>query len=75
MDDSKLAVHETEIKRLQKDMDRLVEDMDEIKKSIYDISKTLAEAKGGWQVFMVLGTLGAAIGAAAGWFVEQLMNK
>ena len=75
MDEATLAVHDTEIKHLQKDMDKLVEDVEEIKKSLYDISHTLAEAKGGWRIFMILGTLGATIGAAAGWFFENFTSK
>lgn len=74
-DISKLAVHDNEIKHLQKDMDKLVEDMEEIKKSIIEINKILAEAKGGWHMLMVLGGLGAAVGAAVGWFIQQFVSK
>lgn len=74
-DTSKIAVHDAEIKHLQKDMDKLVEDMEEIKKAVNEINKTLAEAKGGWHMLMVLGGLGAAVGAAVGWFVEQFVSK
>jgi len=72
---SKIAVHDTEIKHLQKDMDKLVEDMEEIKKTIGEINKILAEAKGGWHMLMVLGGLGAAVGTAIGWFIEQSVSK
>jgi len=74
-DDNVVAVHDAEIKRLQKDMDKLVEDMEAIKESLHSISITLAEAKGGWHMFIVLGTLGAAVGAACGWVVEQFLPK
>ena len=72
---AKIAVHDTEIKHLQKDMDKLVEDMEEIKKTIGEINKILAEAKGGWHMLMVLGGLGAAVGATFGWFIEQFVGK
>ena len=76
MDDQiKLAVHENEIKHLQTDMDKLVKDMEELKASIAEISKTLSEAKGGWQVLMVMGGLGVAIGSAIGWAVAYFSGK
>jgi len=76
MDDQiKLAVHENEIKHLQTDMDKLVRDMEELKASIAEISKTLSEAKGGWQVLMVMGGLGVAIGSAIGWAVTYFSGK
>ena len=76
MDDQiKLAVHENEIKHLQTDMDKLVKDMEELKTSIAEIGKTLAEAKGGWQVLMVMGGLGAAIGSVMGWAFEHFSGK
>jgi prefoldin subunit 5 len=76
MDDQiKLAVHENEIKHLQTDMDKLVKDMEELKASIAEISKTLAEAKGGWQVLMVMGGIGAAFGSVVGWAIEHFSGK
>ena len=57
-----LAVHETEIKHLQADMDKLVADMDDIKKTLNNINNTLAEAKGGWKVLMMLGGAGGVLG-------------
>ena len=76
MDDQiKLAVHENEIKHLQTDMDKLVKDMEELKTSVAEIGKTLAEAKGGWQVLMVMAGLGAAIGSVMGWAFEHFSGK
>jgi prefoldin subunit 5 len=66
-----LAVHETEIKHLQADMDRLVADMDDIKKTLNDINTTLAEARGGWRILMMVGGAGGALGA----ILTQFANK
>lgn len=66
-----LAVHETEIKHLQADMDKLVNDMDDIKKTLSEINTTLAEARGGWRVLMMVGGAGGALGAV----ITQLAHK
>jgi prefoldin subunit 5 len=66
-----LAVHETEIKHLQADMDKLVSDMDDIKKTLAEINTTLAEARGGWRILMMVGGAGGALGA----LVTQYANK
>ena len=66
-----LAVHETEIKHLQADMDKLVNDMDDIKKTLSEINNTLAEARGGWRVLMMVGGAGGALGAV----ITQLAHK
>jgi prefoldin subunit 5 len=69
-----LAVHETEIKHLQADMDRLVADMDDIKKTLNDINSTLAEARGGWKVLMMVGGAGGALGALVTQFAHKLFG-
>jgi prefoldin subunit 5 len=69
-----LAVHETEIKHLQADMDRLVADMDDIKKTLNDINTTLAEARGGWRVLMMVGGAGGALGAILTHFANKLFG-
>lgn len=66
-----LAVHETEIKHLQDDMDKLIYDMDSIKKTLSEINTTLAEARGGWKVLMMVGGAGGALGA----IVTQFAHK
>jgi prefoldin subunit 5 len=70
-----LAVHETEIKHLQADMDKLVADMDDIKKTLNNINNTLAEAKGGWKVLMMLGGAGGVLGSAVTYFVQHWLGK
>jgi hypothetical protein len=70
-----LAVHETEIKHLQADMDRLVQDMDDIKKTLNNINATLAEARGGWKVLMMLGGAGGVLGSTITYFIQQWIGK
>ena len=69
-----LAVHETEIKHLQADMDRLVADMDDIKKTLNSINTTLAEARGGWKVLMMVGGAGGALGALVTQFAHKVFG-
>lgn len=77
-----LAVHETEIKHMQADMDRLVQDMEDLKKNIKEIENTLnsinttlAEARGGWRVLMMLGGAGGVLGSALTYVVNQWLGK
>lgn len=70
-----LAVHETEIKHLQADMDKLVEDMEDIKKTLNAINNTLAEAKGGWKVLMMLGGAGGVLGSAVTYVIQEWIGK
>lgn len=70
-----LAVHETEIKHLQADMDKLVQDMESIKATLNNINNTLAEAKGGWKVLMMLGGAGGVLGSAVTYFVQHWLGK
>ena len=70
-----LAVHETEIKHLQADMDKLVQDMEDIKKTLNAINATLAEARGGWKVLMMLGGAGGVLGSTITYFVQHWLGK
>jgi prefoldin subunit 5 len=70
-----LAVHETEIKHLQADMDKLVADMESIKTTLNNINSTLAEARGGWKVLMMLGGAGGVLGSAVTYFIQQWVGK
>jgi prefoldin subunit 5 len=70
-----LAVHETEIKHLQADMDRLVADMESIKTTLNNINSTLAEARGGWKVLMMLGGAGGVLGSAVTYAIQQWVGK
>jgi Na+/H+ antiporter NhaB len=55
-------------------MDRLVADMDDIKKTLNDINSTLAEARGGWKVLMMVGGAGGALGAVVTQFAHKLFG-
>jgi len=69
-----LAVHETEIKHLQADMDKLVTDMDDIKKTLAEINTTLAEARGGWKILMMVGGAGGALGAVVTQYAHKVFG-
>jgi prefoldin subunit 5 len=70
-----LAVHETEIKHLQDDMDRVVRDIDEIKKAVADIQKTLSEAKGGWKTMMAVAGFASAVTGVLAFILHYLTGK
>lgn len=70
-----LAVHETEIKHLQADMDKMVADMEAIKASLNQINQTLSEAKGGWRVLLMLGGAGGVLGSAITQFMQHWIGK
>ena len=70
-----LAVHETEIKHLQADMDKMVADMEAIKTSLNQINQTLSEAKGGWRVLMMLGGAGGVLGSAVTQIIQHWLGK
>ena len=70
-----LAVHETEIKHLQADMDKLVQDMESIKVTLNAINSTLAEARGGWRVLMMVGGAGGALGALVTQYAHKVFGQ
>lgn len=67
-----LATHAADIDHLQKDMDRLIADMEDIKKTLIAIQSTLAEAKGGWKMLMLLGGAGGLFGSLITQIVHSL---
>ena len=69
-----LATHANDIEHLQADMDKMVNEMKEIKEAIQAIQKTLAEAHGGWKMFLGIGGAFAMIGAALGWIIEKALK-
>jgi prefoldin subunit 5 len=69
-----LATHANEIKHLQTDMDRLVSDVHDIKKTLNAINSTLAEARGGWKVLMMVGGAGGALGGVVTHFAHRIFG-
>jgi prefoldin subunit 5 len=69
-----LAVHETEIKHLQADMDRLITEMESIKSTLNSINSTLSEARGGWRVLMMVGGAGGALGAVVTQYAHKIFG-
>lgn len=70
-----LAVHETEIKHLQADMDKMVSDMEAIKQALNQINQTLSEAKGGWKILMMMGGAGGVLGSAITQIMQHWIGK
>jgi len=67
-----LAVHETEIKHLQADMDKMVKDMEDIKATLKAIQQTLDQAHGGWRMLLAVGSAAAIVGGAVAWVIEHM---
>lgn len=70
-----LATHAADIKHLQDDMDKLVADMNDIKASLQAIQTTLAEAKGGWRMLMLIGGASGTVGAVITQAVHYFSGK
>lgn len=66
-----LATHAADIRHLQDDMDKLVASMAVMQQTLSGIEKTLAEAKGGWKILMMMGGAGGVLGAA----ITQVVNS
>ena len=58
-----LATHAADIEHLQRDMDKLVASVAEMQKTLTSINSTLAQAKGGWRVLMLVGGAAGTVGA------------
>jgi len=67
-----LATHSADIKHMQADMDQMVNAMKDMNATLVSINTTLSEAKGGWRMFMLFGSLGGVAGSIltylASWF-------
>lgn len=70
-----LAVHGSDIRHLQDDMDRLMADMEAMKKVLNAISLTLSEAKGGWKMLMLVGGASGTVGALTMQAIHYLAGK
>jgi len=66
-----LAVHETEIRHLQADMDKIVADMEDIKETLQNINITLSEARGGWKFLLMFGGAAGTVGSFITWVIQH----
>jgi len=66
---------DTAVARLEVQVERLEQDMLELKSDIKFIRRKLDEAAGGWKVFMIVGSAGAAIGGLVFKFIDMLSSK
>jgi len=66
-----LAVHETEIRHLQADMDKIVADMEDIKETLQSINMTLSEARGGWKFLLMFGGAAGTVGSVITWVIQH----
>tara|TARA_R110000868_G_scaffold362490_1_gene624609 strand:+ start:541 stop:810 length:270 start_codon:yes stop_codon:yes gene_type:complete len=69
-----LATHTSDIKHIEADVDKMVKDIEEIKEALREICKTLAEAKGGWKMFLAVGGAGAALASTLAWLIDTFKN-
>ena len=64
--------HDVQIAVLQTELDHVRKDMDEVKGDLKVIRETLQQAKGGWKTLMLVAgissTVGALIAKVAPWF-------
>ena len=70
-----LATHAADIKHLQEDMDKLTSDANDIKATLQAIQTTLAEAKGGWRMLMLIGGASGTVGAALTQLAHYVSGK
>jgi len=70
-----LATHASDIAHLQTDMDKLVEDINDIKGTLAAIQTTLAEAKGGWRMLMMIAGVSGTVGAAITQLAHYVSGK
>lgn len=63
------------VARMEVQVERLEQDMAELKSDIKFIRRKLDEATGGWKVFMIVGSAGAAIGGLIFKFIDMLGGK
>ena len=59
-----LATHDADIKYLRQDTDQIVRSMSVMQADLRTIKETLAEARGGWRVLLLIGGAGGALGSA-----------
>lgn len=63
------------VARMEVQVERLEQDMAELKSDIKFIRRKLDEATGGWKVFMIVGSAGAAIGGIIFKLIDMIGGK
>ena len=68
-----LATHDADIRYLREDTDKIVQSVSDMQKTLRSIQETLAEARGGWRVLLLIGGAGGALGSAVtAWLTNTL---
>ena len=70
-----IATHSADIRHLRIDLDKMAKDIEEIKAAIIERGKTLAEAKGGWKLMVMVGGIGASVATFVAWVVDMFDGK
>ena len=70
-----IATHSADIRHLRTDLDKIAKDVEEIKTAIIERGKTLAEAKGGWKLMVMVGGIGASVATFVAWVVDMFDGK
>ena len=70
-----IATHSADIRHLRIDLDKMAKDVEEIKTAIIERGKTLAEAKGGWKLMVMVGGIGASVATFVAWVVDMFDGK
>lgn len=63
------------VARLEVQVEKLEKDMEELKSDIKFIRRKLDEATGGWKVFLIVGSAGAAIGGLVFKAIDMIGSK
>lgn len=63
---------EQEVAHLTKQMDAMQATLEQIQKSFESVNATLAEARGGWRIVMLIGGAGATVGGVMAWAIQHV---
>ena len=69
-----LATHDADIKYLRQDTDQIVRSMSVMQADLRTIKETLAEARGGWRVLLLIGGAGGALGSAVTAWLSNILH-
>ena len=69
-----LATHDADIRYLRQDTDQIVRSMSVMQEDLRAIKETLAEARGGWRVLLLIGGAGGALGSAITAWINNVLH-